>query len=197
MVQAAVHLTNLAIANPAGGPASTGEVDLTAHTANGSLLANLNARLNGASLVLQGETKLSGDYATQAKLTLANLDINPYLGLFSVNGVKGTSNINGTITVNGPLTKLQQLSGTAELSKIAVMSQGATVSTDGPLKASLEHGVATLAPLHITGPGTDLTAQGKAALFGTSRSLETRRLSVRSILKLHTPLIPTSRARVW
>jgi translocation and assembly module TamB len=186
MVQAAVHLTDLAIANPAGGPASTGKVDLTAHTANGSLLADLNARLNGASLVLQGQTKLSGDYATQAKLTLSNLDINPYLALFSVNGVTGTSNINGTITVNGPLTKLQQLSGTAELSKIAVMSQGATVSTDGPLKASLENGVATLAPLHITGPGTDVMAQGKAALFGTSRSLNAKAVGTIDLKVAHT-----------
>ncbi len=185
-VQAAVHLTNLAIANPAGGPASTGQVDLTAHTANGSLLADLDARLNGASLTMHGTTKLSGDYATQAKLTLSNLDINPYLALFSVTGVQGSSNINGTVTVSGPLTKPQQLNGTAELSKIAVTSQGATVNTDGPLKASLENGVATLAPVHILGPGTNLTAQGRAALFGTNRLLDAKAVGTVDLKVAHT-----------
>ena len=60
------------------------------------------------------------------------------------------------------------------------------MSTDGPLKASLEHGVATLAPLHITGPGTDLTAQGKAALFGTSRSLDAKAVGTIDLKVAHT-----------
>ncbi len=172
--QAEVHLSQLALSNPAGGPASTGAVDLTAHTANGSLLADLNARLNGASAVLHATTALSGDYTTQAKLTLGNLDVNPYLALFNVTGVKVDAVINGDVAVNGPLTKPQQLSGDANLSKIAVSAQGASIATEGGLRASLRDGIATLQPLHITGSGTDLTLGGRAALFGTNRLLDAK-----------------------
>ncbi len=186
VARAAIHLTNLAIANPAGGPSSTGQVDLTAHTEGGALLADMNARLNGASAVLHDKTSLSDDYVTQANLTLSNLDINPYLALFNVNGVQGSSNINGSINVSGPLTKPQQLSGDAELSKISISAQGATLGTDGTLKASLRNGVATLSPLHIVGTGTDLTAQGRAALFGTNRRLNAKATGTLDLKVAHT-----------
>ncbi|RRA47292.1 translocation/assembly module TamB domain-containing protein [Acidipila sp. EB88] len=171
-VQAALHLTNLAVASPAGGPASTGEIDLTAHTAAGDLIADLDARLSGAEAKLHAQTSLSGDYTTQAKLTLANLDINPFLQLFNVQGVKGSSIIAGDVTISGPLAKPKQLNGDAELSKISVTAQGVTVATDGGLRLSLREGIAQLQPVRITGPGTDLHAEGRAALFGTDRLLD-------------------------
>ena len=171
-VTADAHLTELAIANPAGGPASTGQVDLTAHTQNGSLIAQMNARLNGATATLQAQTALSGKYNTQARLTLSNLDINPYLELFNVQGVKGDSALSGSVTVNGPLTDPKLLTGDAQLSRIQITAQGFQLSTDGGLQAHLRDGVATLDPLHITGTGTDLHVQGHASLFGTDRPLD-------------------------
>jgi translocation and assembly module TamB len=185
-LQAALHLTDLAIANPAGGPASTGQVDLTAHTQNGSLLADMNARLNGARAQLHAQTTLSGDYNTQAKITLSNLDINPYLQLFSVSGVRGDSIISGNVTVNGPLAKPQQLNGDAELSRIAITSQGVTLGTEGGLRASLQDGIAQLQPLHITGGGTDVHAEGRAALFGANRLLNAKADGTLNLQVAHT-----------
>ncbi len=185
-VQAALHLTHLAIANPAGGPASTGQIDLTAHTQNGLLLADMDARLNGADANLHAQTALSGDYNTQAKLTLANLDINPFLQLFNVSGVKGVSIITGTVNVSGPAAKPRQLNGDATLSRIAVSAQGITIGTDGELSASLHNGIAQLEPVHITGGGTDLHAQGRAALFGTDRLLNARADGTLNLAVAHT-----------
>ncbi len=185
-VQAALHLTQLAIANPAGGPPSTGQIDLTAHTQDGSLLADLDARLNGADANLHAQTSLSGDYNTQAKLTLSNLDINPFLQLFNVSGVKGVSIITGTVNVSGPAAKPQQLNGDAVLSKIAIMAQGVTLGTDGELRASLRDGIARLEPLHITGGGTDVRAQGRAALFGTNRLLNAKADGTLNLQIAHT-----------
>ena len=185
-VQAALHLTRLAIANPAGGPASTGEIDLTAHTQNGALLADMDARLSGADAKLHAQTSLSGDYTTQATLTLANLDINPFLQLFNVSGVKGDSIVAGTVTVNGPLTKPKQLSGDAQLSKIAISAQGFSLGTDGALHASLHNGIAQLQPLHIVGTGTDLHAQGRAALFGANRLLNAKADGTLNLQVAHT-----------
>jgi translocation and assembly module TamB len=173
--QAAVHLTNLVVSNPAaGGKSLNGAVDLNAHTANGSLLASINARLGGATLALNATTAISGDYATQASLTLANLDMNPFLTLFNVDGIQGSSVISGKINVNGPLKTPKLLSGNAQLSRIAVIAQGQTIATDGSLQASLQNGVLSLQPLHISGAGTDLHVQGRASLFGADRPIRVK-----------------------
>ncbi len=188
-VQAAVHLTNLAIANPAGGPASTGEVDLTAHTQNGSAIADLNAHLNGALATLHAQTALKGDYVTQAKLTLSNLDINPYLQLFNVAGVKGDTILSGTVTVSGPAAKPKLLNGDAELSRIAISAQGVSIGTEGGLRASLRDGIAELQPLHVIGGGTDLHVGGRAQLFGTNRLLDAKADGSLNLAVAHT-LVP-------
>ncbi len=188
-VQAAAHLTNLAIANPAGGPASTGQVDLTAHAQNGSAIADLKASLNGALATLHAQTALSGDYVTQAKLTLSNLDINPYLQLFNVAGIKGDTILTGTVTVNGPAARPKLLNGDAELSRIAVTAQGVSIGTEGGLRASLREGIAELQPLHVTGGGTDLRVEGRAQLFGTNRLLDAKANGSLNLAVAHT-LVP-------
>ncbi len=188
-VQAAIHLTNLAVANPAGGPASTGQVDLTAHTQNGSVIADLNAHLNGALATLHAQTALSGDYITRAKLTLSNLDINPYLQLFNVAGVKGDTILTGTVTVSGPAAKPKLLNGDAELSRIAISTQGISIGTEGGLRASLRDGIAELQPLHVTGGGTDFHVGGRAQLFGSNRLLDAKADGSLNLAVAHT-LVP-------
>jgi translocation and assembly module TamB len=173
--QAAVHLTDLVISNAAGGGKPiTGGVDVNAHTADGALVETVNARLSGATVEVNGTTALSGDYQTQTAVTLSDLDMNPFLALFNVSGVQGSSVISGKINVDGPLKTPKLLSGSAQLSRIAVTAQGQTIATDGALQASLQNGVVSLQPLHISGAGTDLHVQGRAALFGTDRPIRVK-----------------------
>lgn len=193
-IEASAHLVNLTVANPSGGgPASTGGIDLTAHTQAGKLLLDVTARLNGAVAQVHGITVLSGQYPTQTRVTLTNLDLNPYLQMFNVQGVKGSSLVAGTITLDGPLGTPKQLSGTVQLSKLEVLAQGIALSTDGGLHATLRNGTFTLDPVHITGGGSDLHAGGSADLFGTARPLD---LSAKGSLDLkivHT-LVPDATA---
>ena len=172
MIQATVHLANLSLSNPAGGPASTGFVDLDAHTAAGKLLLNLHGRVNGATVEVADQTVITAPYQSQAKLTLAGLDVNPYLQLFNVQGVSAHSQIAGVVNVSGPLSTPKALSGDARLSQLKVESQGIPIQTEGGLHATLRDGTATLDPLHITGGGTDLRVQGSAQVFGTERALD-------------------------
>lgn len=192
-IAATAHLVNLAISNPAGGPASTGGIDLTAHAQAGKLLLDMTARLNGATAQVQGTTALSGQYQTQAKLTLANLDLNPYLQLFNVQGVSGRSQIGGTITLDGPLGTPKLLSGDVRLSKLEVAAQGIALGTDGGLHATLRGGTFSLDPVHITGGGTDLHAGGSADLFGTARALDVNANGSLDLKVVHT-LVPDATA---
>ena len=115
-----------------------------------------------------GQTRLTGDYETQAKVTFTGLDIGTVLALFSSASVKAQSSIGGTVTLNGPLKTPTRLSGTAELNDFDVKLQGVELKSAGPLRVSLKNGIATLDQVHITGQDTDLQVSGTVQAFGAT-----------------------------
>jgi translocation and assembly module TamB len=192
-VKAAAHLVNLAVSNRAGGPTTTGNVDINAHTQAGKVLVDVNSRLNGAALEVHDETALAGEYQTSAKLSLANLDLNPCLQLFNVQGVTAHSALSGTVTLDGPLGTPKQLTGDARLSRLEVITQGFPIATDGGLHAALHNGNFTLDQVHITGNGTDLRADGSAELFGAARALNAKATGSLDLKMVHS-LVPDATA---
>ncbi len=143
-----------------------GDATLDAHSQGSLVSYTLRSNLVGATLNGDGQTDLTGNYQTQAKLSLAGLDIAKPLALFSPDGTKATSNIAGTITINGPAKTPMALAGQAIFTPVTVTSQGITLQSEGPLALSLRNGIATLDSVHITGQDTDLRASGTAQVFG-------------------------------
>ena len=143
-----------------------GDATIDAHSQGTLVSYTLRSNLVGATLNGDGRTDLTGNYQTQAKLSLAGLDIAKPLALFSPDGTKATSNIAGTITINGPAKTPMALAGQAIFTPVTVTSQGITLQSEGPLAISLHNGIATLDSVHITGQDTDLRASGTAQVFG-------------------------------
>ena len=143
-----------------------GEATAEAHSQGGTMFFTANSTILGAKLNLQGQTQLVDNYKTQAKLTVAEFDINRPLSMFGSGTVKAQSSISGTATISGPLKTPKQLSGSAELDNVDVKFQGIELKTSEPLRVSLRDGLATLEQLHITGPDTDARFSGTAQLFG-------------------------------
>ena len=143
-----------------------GEATLDAHSEGKLAFYTLRSTLVGAQVAADGQTELTGNYQTQAKITLAGLDVKRPLALFQPDGLQATSNIAGVITVNGPAKTPDALSGRALFTSFQVTSQGITLQAVEPLQISLRNGVATLDQVHITGPDTDLRASGTAQVFG-------------------------------
>ena len=143
-----------------------GEANLDAHSEGKIVFYSLRSTLVGAQVAADGQTDLTGNYQTTAKLTLAGLDIGKPLALFQPGGLKAQSDIAGVITVSGPLKTPQALSGLAQFSNFVVTSQGLTFQAAEPLTIGLKNGLATLDQVHITGPDTDLRASGTAQVFG-------------------------------
>ena len=136
-------------------------------TSSGSLVNyQIQSTLIGAQIAATGQTSLQGEYATQAHMTLTNLNVANILDIVSPGTIKASSQINGTITINGPAAKPEQLSGTAELDNFAVTLQNLQFTSQGPIRVSLRNGVASLDQFHISGPESDLQASGTAKLFG-------------------------------
>jgi translocation and assembly module TamB len=160
-LKATGKLTNLTVE---GKP--VGDVTLDAHSLGSTVFYALRSTLVGAQVAADGQTQLTGDYQTQAKLTIAGLDIAKPLAIFQPDGLKATSSIAGTVTVNGPLETPKLLGGQAQFSSFTVTSHGVTLQAAQLLTISLKNGLATLQQVNITGQDTDINASGTVQVFG-------------------------------
>jgi translocation and assembly module TamB len=143
-----------------------GDVALDLHSEGSLLLYTAQSTMVGAKLDGSGQTRLSGDYETQAKLNVAGLDLGTAVELFSPGTVKAQSSIGGVVTLNGPLTTPTGLSGSAVLNDFDVKLEGVELKSAGPLRVGLRNGLATLDQVHITGQDTDLQVSGTVQAFG-------------------------------
>ena len=154
------HLTKIRI-----GSETNGVVDLEAHTDHDNVFYTVSARLASASLHVSGQTAISGDYATEASASLSNLDVNPFMEQFHVQGVTWHSSIAGNLNVSGPLRQPRQLQGDAQISQLSLSIAGRPLKSEGPLHAQLNNGILRLDPFHLIGENTDFRAQGSVGLL--------------------------------
>jgi|CZKF01.1.fsa_nt_gi translocation and assembly module TamB len=141
-----------------------GSMELTARTANHTVTYDLTTRLEAAELTAHGQTALSGDYATQAKLEFSRFDIGALIRLAHFRGLNGESALAGTVTLDGPLARLSDLRGEARLQELAVTVSGVHLKSEGGAHLTLNHAILHLDPLHVTGEQTDLRAEGSLSL---------------------------------
>jgi translocation and assembly module TamB len=141
-----------------------GSLELEAHTANRAVTYDMTTRLEAAELAVHGQTALSGDYATQARLDFSRFDIGALFRLAHLQELNGESALAGTVTIEGPLARPEELRGEARLNELAVTVSGVHLQSEGGVHATLDHALIRLDPLHVTGEETDLRAQGTLSL---------------------------------
>lgn len=145
-----------------------GNAAIEAHSQGSNLLFHATSDIVGAKVNLQGQTQLTGDLQTQAKLALADLNVNRPLAMFAPGKLQVQSSISGTATVSGPLKTPRALNGTVELNNVDLKLQGIELKAPEALRMSLRDGVATLEQVHILGEDTDMRFSGTAQLFGVT-----------------------------
>ena len=157
---------NLKLANLVVQGKPIGDATVDAHSEGKVVFYNMRSTLIGTQLAAEGQTELTGNFETKAKLTVTGLDVAKPLALFQPGGIKATSNISGLVNISGPAKTPQRLMGQAEFNNFELTSQGITLRAAEPLRIGLKDGLATLDQVHITGPDTDLRASGTAQVFG-------------------------------
>jgi translocation and assembly module TamB len=145
-----------------------GEIAAQAHSEGGELFYAAQSTLVGAKVDASGQTRLTGDYETQARLAFSGFDVGTALEFFAPGRMKAQSSIGGVVTVSGPLKKPTGLSGAAELNDFDVKLQGVELKAAEPLRVSLKNGMATLEQVHIVGQDTDMQASGTVQAFGAT-----------------------------
>ncbi|WP_260706048.1 translocation/assembly module TamB domain-containing protein [Edaphobacter flagellatus] len=159
---------NLKLANVVYQGQAVGEAVAEAHSQGKVMYFTADSTIVGAKVGLNGQTQLTGNYQTDAKLTIADFDVSRPLGMFGPGNIKAQSSISGIATVSGPLKSPKELGGAAELNNVDVKLQGVELKAAEPLRISLRSGVATLDQVHITGQDTDMRLGGTAQLFGST-----------------------------
>ena len=145
-----------------------GEIAAQAHSEGGELFYAAQSTLVGAKVDASGQTRLTGDYETQARLAFSGFDVGTALEVFAPGRMKAQSSIGGVVTVSGPLKKPTGLSGAAELNDFDVKLQGVELKAAEPLRVSLKNGMATLEQVHIVGQDTNMQASGTVQAFGST-----------------------------
>jgi len=145
-----------------------GDLAADVHSEGSLLSYTAQSTLVGAKVDGSGQTQLTGDYETKAKMSFTGVDAGMLLAMYGPPSVKAQSSIGGVVTVSGPLKTPTGLSGTAELSDFDVKLQGVELKSGEPLRVSLKNGVVTLDQVHITGEDTDLRASGTVQIFGAT-----------------------------
>jgi translocation and assembly module TamB len=158
----------LTLANVLAGGQPIGQLSADVHSAGSLLYLNARSTLVGAQIGMTGQTQLTGDYPTQAQLTITGFDVGRPIELFSPAAIRATSAIDGTVTISGPLKTPVKMSGAAVFNNVHFNAEGIELKAAEPLRVSLSDGVATLEQLHITGQDTDLHASGTAQVFGVT-----------------------------
>ncbi|MGD0294286.1 MAG: translocation/assembly module TamB domain-containing protein [Terracidiphilus sp.] len=141
-----------------------GSVEMTALAANHLVTYDLTSRLQAAELTAHGQTALTGNYDTQAKLAFSRFNIGALFRLAHVKKLNGESALAGTVTLDGPLARLSDLRGEARLQELAATVSGVYLKSEGGAHLTLDHATLHLDPLHVTGEQTDLRAQGSLSL---------------------------------
>jgi translocation and assembly module TamB len=181
---------NLTLAKASYEGQGVGEAAANVHSEGKTMYFTASSTLVGAKLDAAGQMQLDGDYAMQAKLTVAGLDIGKPLAMFGSANMKAQSLIDGVATVNGPLKTPRELSGEAAFSQVDVKLQGIELKAAEPLRVGLHDGVATLEQVHITGQDTDMRASGTAQLLGVTDP-KGGKLDVKAVGSVSTTLLHT------
>ena len=148
-----------------------GQLNANAHSTGSTVFYTVQSALVGAQIAAAGQTVLTGDYQTNAKLTLSGVDVAKAVALFSPGATDATSDIAGTVTLSGPAATPKALTAAAQFSTFSVSLQGVTLKQAEPIRLGLRNGVASVDSLHIEGPDTTLTANGTAVVFGDNNPL--------------------------
>jgi translocation and assembly module TamB len=150
-----------------------GGFNLTARTNSGSRLDfTLRSDVAGANIQATGNGQLGGDYPIDAQLSFGNVKWTKVQSLLSAVGGRPSFEVTteGRATVSGPILKTEQLRGSVQLAQLQLQTLGQTatrpitIQNQGPITATLDRGTVRLSGFHLTGPQTDIQANGTVAI---------------------------------
>ena len=155
---------------------SLGNATLSAHTSGSTLNFRLDSDLAKSQIHGSGQAQLTENYPMRARLNFAHLKYSNLAPLLSTTSegepLRFDATAEGQITVDGPVLKPDDLSGRLQLNHFdmettprrsptgAPAMRQVMLQNQGPMILELKRSLVQVQQLHITGPGTTLSASG-------------------------------------
>ena len=163
-----------------------GELQANAKTQAQVVQFDLESNLAQTNLRASGQTALTGDYITHAKLTFGNVryaNIAPYIPTDDPSKPAFDALVDGEASVDGPILNMDALAGRVQLNQLVVKTTPHATITGAPglrsveLKnagtaiISLAHSILTVQQFKIQGEKTSLEAGGAISLKSANNAL--------------------------
>ncbi|HUS19970.1 MAG TPA: translocation/assembly module TamB domain-containing protein [Terriglobales bacterium] len=173
-IEAPVVNAKLAIREMSVNGQVAGDFNADAVTHGRQLDIKARSNFQNADLTADGTVDLRGDFPAKIAARFNNFTVDPFLRAYmSSSTVDAKTSMSGTVDVAGPLKTPKLLRVEAKVDQLFAEVEKIKLTNAGPLSFLMEDQVVHVRQFHITGDGTDLTAEGTAQLTG-NRALNLR-----------------------
>lgn len=143
-----------------------GDLDAQAVTHGRELQIKARSNFQNADLTADGTVELRGDYPGKISARFTNFSFDPLLRPYMEGKINAKSSMNGTVDAAGPLKTPRMLRVELKVDQLFAEVEKIKLTNSGPILFTMENQAVNIRQFHITGEGTDLTAQGTAQLAG-------------------------------
>ncbi len=159
-----------------------GNIRLAANTEPGQRLTfALDSNLAGSTIHGSGNATLNSQYPVDARLSIRNANWTRIAGLIdgaSPGAPPFEATADADATIRGPLLDAKQLEGALDITKLEVTTtpqsralKPITIANQGPIQVALNQGVIRIQNARLTGPKTDIQANGSGSITGVNLNL--------------------------
>jgi translocation and assembly module TamB len=164
-IDAAAHLLNFTVNSQ-----KFGGLDLEAVTRERVLKLKANSRFQNASVNLEGEIQMEGDFPARAQLSVSSSDLNPLLAAFMPARATGPTVISGRANVSGPLRSPSNLTVDVVLDRLEGELEKVTIQNQGPIHLRMADRVISVDQLRFGGESSRFfEMRGTAEVGGQKR----------------------------
>ena len=137
-----------------------GSMSVNLETRGSDLLLRGRSNLENASLSVDGDVKVGGDFPGSMTLEFSHLDFDPLIRAYFQGEITGHSSMAGSIQIRGPFLRPRDLIITGNVSQLSADVENVKLQNDGPLRFSMANQLFHLEQLHLLGDNTDFSMQG-------------------------------------
>ncbi|HUQ49285.1 MAG TPA: translocation/assembly module TamB domain-containing protein [Terriglobales bacterium] len=150
-----------------------GDLDAEAVTRGREMQIKARSNFQNAKLTADGTIQLRGDFPGRVAVEFSDFSFDPLLRAYLEGRITGKTSMDGSIVASGPLRTPKLLRVEGKVDRLMAELENIKLANAGPLTFTMENEVVNIRQFHITGEGTDLTAEGTAQLAG-ARALNIR-----------------------
>jgi len=143
---------------------AVGNLSATAETRGQDLVMHARSVLQDATLKLDGNVRLQGDFPGEMTLRFIQCDLSPLLRAYVQDQVNSHASISGSIDIHGPIKRPRSLSISGNVTEFLASLGSIKLQNQGPIHVVVDQETLRADQFHLVGDDTDVLVQGTMQL---------------------------------